>query len=91
MGTQRTSEDTLLGLCQGNGAAHAGWAVISITIIGAHKINGHGGHFVCPISWRAGHLAVILFVDNDDLIHIDMGKYQTADEAHFDLQSSVTS
>ena len=25
------------GLCQGNGAAPAGWAVISITILNAHK------------------------------------------------------
>ena len=31
------------GLCQGNGAAPAGWAVISITIINAHKIKVHGG------------------------------------------------
>jgi hypothetical protein len=39
------------GLCQGNGAATpAGWAVISITIVRAHKRKGHGATFVCPIS-----------------------------------------
>ena len=38
------------GLCQGNGAAPAGWAVISIVILGAHKQKGHGAKFVCPIS-----------------------------------------
>ena len=37
------------GLCQGNGAAPAGWLVISITILNAHKKKGHGGQFVCPI------------------------------------------
>ena len=37
------------GLCQGNGAAPAGWAVISITIINAHKRKCHRGHFICPI------------------------------------------
>ena len=37
------------GLCQGNGAAPAGWAVISITILNTHKRKGHGSHFVCPI------------------------------------------
>ena len=34
------------GLFQGNGAAPAGWAVISITILNAHKKKGHGGKFV---------------------------------------------
>ena len=37
------------GLCQGNGVAPAGWAVISITILNTHKRKGHGSHFVCPI------------------------------------------
>ena len=79
------------GLCQGNGAAPAGWAVISIVILGAHKRKGHGGHFVCPISCLTGHLSAILFVDNNDLIHIDMGKDQSAEEAAYDLQSSIDS
>ena len=35
----------LQGLCQGNGAAPAGWAVISITILNANKKKGHGGKF----------------------------------------------
>ena len=44
------------GLCQGNGAAPAGWAVISITILNAHKKKGHGAKFVCPISqWYFKH------------------------------------
>ena len=55
------------GLCQGNGTAPARWAVISIVILGAHKKKGHGGHFVCPISRRTGHLSAILFVDDNDL------------------------
>ena len=69
----------------------AGWAVISITILNAHKKKGHGGKFVCPISQRTGHLAAILFVDDNDLIHIDMDQDQTAAEAHEDLQASVNS
>ena len=79
------------GLCQGNGAAPAGWAVISITILNTHKKKGHGGKFVCPILQRTGHLAEILFVDNNDLIHIDMDQDQTAAEAHEDLHASVNS
>jgi len=38
------------GLCQGNGTAPAGWAVISITVLGAHKRKGNGAKIVCPIS-----------------------------------------
>ena len=49
-----TIEVKFQGLCQGNGAAPEGWAVISITIIYAHKKKGHGGHFICPISRREG-------------------------------------
>ena len=70
------------GLCQGNGAAPAGWAVIIITILNAHKKKGHVGEFVCPILQQTGHLAAILFVDNNDLINIDMDQDQTAAEAH---------
>jgi hypothetical protein len=38
------------GLCQGNGAAPVGCAVISITVVRAHKRKGHGATFLCPIS-----------------------------------------
>ena len=46
---------------------------------------------MCPISQRTGNLAAILFVDNNDPIHIDMDQDQTAAEAHEDLQESVNS
>ena len=78
------------GLCQGNGAAPAGWAVISITILNAHKRKGHGGHFVCPISHRRGHLAAILYVDDTDLIHINTESLETVYEAHDAMQRSIT-
>ena len=42
-----------------------------------------------PEDQQTGHLAAILFVDNNDLIHIDMDHDQTAAEAHEDLQASV--
>ena len=63
-----TMEINFQGLCQGSGAAPAGWAVISITILYAHKRKVHGGHFVGPISNLTGHLADLLFVDDTDLI-----------------------
>ena len=62
----------LQGLCQGSGAAPAGGVVISITILHAHKQKGHGGHVGCPISNVSGHLAAIIFVDNTDILHLDL-------------------
>jgi len=60
------------GLCQGNGAAPAGWAAISITILSAHKKKGHSATFMCPMTNKIVKLAAILYVDDCDLIHIDM-------------------
>jgi hypothetical protein len=45
---------------------------ISITVVCAHKKKGHGATFVCPISKLKFVLSVVLFVDDCDLIHIDM-------------------
>ena len=42
-----------------------------------------------PISRREGHLAAILFVDDTDLIHIDMNQDQSVQEAHAVTQESI--
>ena len=81
--------DKFQGLCQGNGAAPAGCAVIRIVILEAHKKKGHGGHFIFRISCRSGHLSEILFVDNNNLIRVDMGKDQLSDEAAYNLQHII--
>ena len=60
------------GLCQGNGAAPAGWAVVSIVILRAHKNKGHGATFRCPITKLSAALAAILYVDDSDVIHLRM-------------------
>jgi hypothetical protein len=59
------------GLMQGNGASPAGWAVISICILGSHGKKGHGAKFYCPITNLQHHLLAILYVDDTDLLHID--------------------
>ena len=81
--------DKFQGLCQGNGAAPASWAVIRIVILEAHKKKGHGGQFIFRISCRSGHLSEILFVDNNNLIRVDMGKDQLSDEAAYNLQHII--
>ena len=77
------------GLCQGNGASPAGWAVISITILNAHKKKGHGAQIVCPISNLKGHLAAILYVDDADVVHLRMEEREDAVDSHSALQESV--
>jgi hypothetical protein len=77
------------GLCQGNGAAPAGWTVTSIAMLRSHKRKGHGVHLLCPLSGRTIHLAGTLFVDDTDLEHFDMNKVESTSEAHAALQCSI--
>ena len=60
------------GLGQGNGATPAGWCVISIVILRAHGAKGHGAHFIAPMSIVCRSLLAILYVDDTDLLHINM-------------------
>jgi hypothetical protein len=79
------------GLTQGNGASPAGWAVISICILGAHGKKGHGTKFYCPISKLKQHLSAILYVDDTDILHINLTKDESVDEVHSAIQHSVNS
>ena len=38
------------GFMQGNGASLAGWTVVLIVILQAHRSKGHGATFLCPVS-----------------------------------------
>jgi hypothetical protein len=60
------------GMCQGNGAAPAAWTVTSIPVIVAHKRKGRGAHFIAPILDITGHIVGGLFVDDTDLVHVDI-------------------
>ena len=79
------------GLTQGNGASRAGWAVISICIIGAHGKKGHGAKSTCPITLLKYHLPAILYKDDTDLLHIDLSKDKTVDKVHRSIQDSLYS
>ena len=74
------------GYCQGSGSAPAGWAVITVVILRAHKHKGHGATFVCPVSRKVSKLAAILFVDNTDIIHMIMDLEESAEDAHLAVQ-----
>ena len=53
------------------------------------KRKGHGGHFVCPISNLTGHLAALLFVDDTDLIYINIKVEETITLSHQAMQDSI--
>ena len=77
------------GLCQGNGAAPAGWCVTTVAMLRAHKRKGHGAHLRCPITETDHHSAGTVFVDDTDLEHFNMKKLQTVEEVHVDFQKSI--
>jgi hypothetical protein len=70
------------GLTQGNGASPAGWAVISIIILNAHRKKGHGAKFVCPITKLTTHLSAIIYVDDTDLLHINLEEKESVEMVH---------
>jgi hypothetical protein len=84
-----TVEIKTQGLYQGNGAAPAGWTVVSIVILNAHRRRGHGAKFLCQILLACSNLAAVLFVDDTDVIHLDMTQQESTVEALHGLQESV--
>jgi hypothetical protein len=77
------------GLCQGNRASPAGWAVVSICIINAHKKRGHGTHFICPITQLRSHIAGVIYVDNTDLVHFRTDVYEGREDTFYKLQEAI--
>jgi hypothetical protein len=77
------------GLGQGNGAAPAGWCAISIVILRAHGAKGHGAHFMAPMSQVRSSLSAILYVDDTDLIHINMNADESIVEVHAAIQRAI--
>lgn len=79
------------GFMQGNGAAPAGWAVVSISIIHAHKKEGHSATFLCPVTKLSHKVCGILYVDDTVIIHLNLEEEESLEEAHAALQASLTS
>ncbi len=84
-------EITTQCLCQGRVAAFAGWAVVSIIILRVHTKQGHSTTFRCPILGTRSALVAILYMDDTDMIHLQMDTIETIEEAHRSLQDSVSS
>ena len=88
------SEGTLVpyqGILQRNGASLATWVIISAPLVleMLRTAAGNGGHFISPISKEYSHTVGFTFVDATDLIHIDMRKQETTDEAMSKMQAAI--
>ena len=84
-----TIEVKTQGLGQGNGASLAGWCVISIMILQAHRATGHGAHFMAPLSQVRSSLSAILYVGDTDLLHLDMDGNEMVVEVHAAMQCAI--
>jgi len=78
------------GLTQGNGASLAGWAVISIVILNAHRKKGHVAKFVFPITKLTSHLSAIIYVDDINLLHINLEEEESMEMVHQTIQASIS-
>jgi len=65
---------------------------MSITILMAHKADGHGATFVCPFTFtpsKSIDLAILfVFADDLDIIHVDMKQRETINEVYAALAAS---
>jgi hypothetical protein len=87
--TGLTIEVKTQGLGQGNGASPAGWCVISIMILWAHGAKGHRAHFIAPMSHVRSSLSAILYINDTDLLHLNMDSNKTIFETHAALQHAI--
>jgi hypothetical protein len=74
-----TIEVNTQGLGQGNDTSLAGWYVISIMILWAHGAKGHRAHFIAPMSHVRSSLSAILYINDTDLLHLNMDGNETRD------------
>jgi hypothetical protein len=62
-----------------------------ICILRAHGKKGHGAKFLCPITKLQQHLSAILYVDDTNILHINLTKDKSVDKVHTAIQGSVNS
>jgi hypothetical protein len=63
--------------------------VISIVILRAHGAKGHGAQFITPMSLVQCSLLAILYVNDTDLLHINMDAEELIDEVYTAIQSAI--
>ncbi len=87
--TRSSIEIKMQGLGQGNRVSPFGWCVISIMILRAHGAKGHGAQLIAPMSQVRRSLSAILYVDDMDLLHLNMEGDESVQEVQLALQQSI--
>ena len=78
------------GILQGNGASPATWVIISAPLIEMMRKAQNGGFFVEPISKLEHHIVGYAYVDDTDLIEMDLREeYRTLEEAAEAMQEAI--
>ncbi len=78
------------GLLQGNGASPATWVIISAPLIEMMRSAQNGGFLEEAISGKRHHIVGFAFVDDTDIIDIDMrDDKRTLDEAAESMQQAI--
>jgi hypothetical protein len=68
-----TLDDPLMGFGQGNGASPPGFLAVSTLLIEVYRRQGHGAHFTPGLARNAYIIAVVIYVDDLDLLHLARG------------------
>ena len=84
-----TKDNPYMGLTQGSGASPAAWTAISTVMLNAYKFNGHGACFLSAWSGLCICLAALLYVDDTDLLHMNVGN--TSEKAFCEKVQKSTS
>ena len=58
-------------------------------ILQAHGAKGPGAHYIGPLSQVHSSLSAILYVDDTDLVHLNMDGNETVVEVHTTLQHAI--
>jgi hypothetical protein len=77
------------GALQGNGASPATWVVISTPLLNMMRSAGNGGVFVEPISGKVSHTVGFAFVDDTDLIELDLREHITTAQTMTNMQAAI--
>jgi hypothetical protein len=58
-------------------------------LLRAHSAKGHGAHFIAPMSRVCRSLSAILYIDDMDLLHINMDAEELIVEVHAAIQRAI--
>jgi hypothetical protein len=59
-------------------------------ILWVHGAKGHGAHFIAPMSHMQSSLSAILYVDDTDLLPLNIDGDKTISKTHAALQCAIT-